>query len=267
LCAELASEKMKSVFCGKLLLIATCATALRVPAHTTHARIATRPQLPAAAAAALASTALAIAPTLPAFAEPGDIWDRLANEPPISFNPFTINPAGYAFFGLYAAYFLWQVFGPTSAAEQAWGEKMKAEAAVAAAAEPGFLVQAANEEGARVMPSGLVFKELAAGSGECPTLEQMVTVHYHGTLHTGEVFDSSRDRGQPAEFKLGQVVKGWREGVGMMRPGGKAVLTLPSALAYGAMSMGKIPGSSALRFEVELIAVKDAPKGLFGLGV
>jgi anthranilate phosphoribosyltransferase len=59
----------------------------------------------------------------------------------------------------------------------------------------------------------------------------------------------------------------WREGVGMMRPGGKAVLTLPSALAYGAMSMGKIPGSSALRFEVELIAVKDAPKGLFGLGV
>ena len=95
----------------------------------------------------------------------------------------------------------------------------------------------------------------------------MVTVHYHGTLHTGEVFDSSRDRGQPAEFKLGQVVKGWREGVGMMRPGGKAVLTLPSALAYGAMSMGKIPGSSALRFEVELIAVKDAPKGLFGLGV
>ena len=94
---------MRSVVLSKLLLIATCATALRVPAHTTHARIATRPQLPAAAAAALASTALAIAPTLPAFAEPGDIWDRLANEPPISFNPFTINPAGYAFFGLYAA--------------------------------------------------------------------------------------------------------------------------------------------------------------------
>lgn len=192
---------MKAILVGGLI---AASAALRVPLAPKSAEL---PRLGARAA-----SALVLAP-LPALAEPGDIWDRLANEPPVSFNPFTINPAGYAFLGLYAIYWAWQIFGPVSEAEREWGEKMKAEADVAAAAVPGFLADAAAAEGAIVTPSGLVYQELEAGSGASPTTDQVVKVDYHGTLHDGTVFDSSRDRGEPAEFKrtlrrLGSAAEG-----------------------------------------------------------
>ena len=82
-------------------------------------------------------------------------------------------------------------------------------------------------------------------------------VHYTGTLADGTVFDSSRERGEPTEFRLKQVIKGWQEGVGMMRPGGRARMTIPPELAYGRMKVGGIPPNSALCFDVELLAVVE----------
>ena len=83
-------------------------------------------------------------------------------------------------------------------------------------------------------------------------------VHYTGTLSDGTVFDSSFSRGEPTEFKLSSVIPGWQEGLQMMKAGGKAVLTVPAQLGYGAMgNPPKIAGNSALRFEVELIKVEE----------
>ena len=210
-----------------------------------------------AAAAPAAAFALGSLP-LPAHAVDWDkFWYELNNEPPITLSPFEIHPIGWLFIVGYASYLGWQVFGPASEAEQAWAAKVRAEAEEAAAAAPAFLAEAAEAEGATVTPSGLVYQELAAGTGGAPTVDSMVKVHYKGTLADGTVFDSSYDRGEPAEFKLGQVIQGWQEGLALMSSGGKAVLTIPSSLAYGEMTMGKIPGKSALRFEVELMEVTE----------
>eukprot|EP00966_Prymnesium_polylepis_P037636 874009-Prymnesium_polylepis.1 len=85
-----------------------------------------------------------------------------------------------------------------------------------------------------------------------------------GKLADGNVFDSSLARGEPAEFKVGQVIKGWQEGLQLMKPGSKATLTIPANLAYGAMNVGSIPGNSALQFQVELLEVKEGG-GLLGM--
>ena len=81
-------------------------------------------------------------------------------------------------------------------------------------------------------PSGMIYNEIIAGIGAQPTLSSTVTVHYHGTLTDGTVFDSSVARGEPIKFPLTNVIKGWQEGVAMMRAGGKATLIIPSDLAY-----------------------------------
>jgi FKBP-type peptidyl-prolyl cis-trans isomerase len=103
--------------------------------------------------------------------------------------------------------------------------------------------------------TGLVYLETTAGEGDEPTAADKVKVHYEGRLIDGTVFDSSYQRGQPLEFPLNGVIKGWTEGLQMMKPGGKAKLTIPSDLAYGDAGTGPIPAKAVLVFDVELLAV------------
>ncbi|MCC6371336.1 MAG: FKBP-type peptidyl-prolyl cis-trans isomerase [Bacteroidia bacterium] len=107
--------------------------------------------------------------------------------------------------------------------------------------------------------SGLYYIETKKGSGASPNATDMVTVHYTGKLLDGKVFDSSVERGQPAEFPLNGVIPGWTEGLQLMRKGGKANLLLPSAIAYGPQGNQGIAPYSPLYFEVELIDIKPAP--------
>ena len=130
-----------------------------------------------------------------------------------------------------------------------------AQAQTQAPADP-VLKAAAVEKGAVVTPSGLVYLSLKDGSGASPTATDTVKVHYRGTFPDGREFDSSIKRGQPAEFPLNRVIPCWTEGVQKMKPGGKAKLTCPSAIAYGERGAGgTIPPNATLLFEVELISV------------
>ena len=107
--------------------------------------------------------------------------------------------------------------------------------------------------------SGLEYKDIIVGEGDSPEVGDKVVVHYTGTLEDGTKFDSSKDRGQPFEFAIGvgQVIRGWDEGVITMKPGGNRILTIPSDLAYGERGAGKlIPPGATLIFDVELIEVK-----------
>ncbi len=107
--------------------------------------------------------------------------------------------------------------------------------------------------------SGLKYIDIKEGDGDSPSKGQMVTVHYTGTLENGKKFDSSRDRGQPFSFKIGvgQVIKGWDEGVASMKVGGQRILIIPSELGYGARGAGGvIPPNATLVFDVELLGVK-----------
>ncbi|WP_442852366.1 FKBP-type peptidyl-prolyl cis-trans isomerase [Psychromonas sp. CNPT3] len=119
-----------------------------------------------------------------------------------------------------------------------------------------FLTENKLKEGVKSTASGLQYEILTAGSGEThPDKKTKVTVHYHGTLLDGTVFDSSVDRGEPISFKLNQVIKGWTEGVQLMVEGDKFRFYIPSDLAYGSRSTGKISAGSLLIFEVELIKI------------
>ena len=120
--------------------------------------------------------------------------------------------------------------------------------------------EAAKAKGGEVTESGLVYTELVAGTGASPGATDRVKVHYHGTLRTGDVFDSSVDRGEPITFGLNQVIKCWTEGVQKMKVGGKAELVCPADIAYGDRPAGKIPPGSTLVFEVELLDI-EAPPG------
>lgn len=105
--------------------------------------------------------------------------------------------------------------------------------------------------------SGLVYQSLKDGTGASPAATDVVQVHYRGTFPDGREFDSSYRRGQPTEFPLNRVIACWTEGVQLMKPGGKAKLTCPSAIAYGERGAGNvIPPNATLNFEIELIAVK-----------
>lgn len=106
--------------------------------------------------------------------------------------------------------------------------------------------------------SGLKYKELQEGTGATPKKGQTVVVHYTGTLEDGTKFDSSRDRNQPFNFKLGegQVIKGWDEGLSTMKVGGRRELIIPPELGYGARGAGGvIPPNSTLIFDVELLRI------------
>ena len=123
-------------------------------------------------------------------------------------------------------------------------------------AEDAALAAAAKEPGATQTASGLVYRALKDGTGASPKATDLVKVHYRGTFPDGREFDSSYKRNEPTEFPLNQVIPCWTEGVQRMKVGGKAKLTCPPALAYGARGAGSgIPPNATLLFEVELLGI------------
>jgi FKBP-type peptidyl-prolyl cis-trans isomerase FkpA len=115
---------------------------------------------------------------------------------------------------------------------------------------------AAKETGAVVTPSGLVYRSLKDGTGASPKATDTVKVHYRGTFPDGREFDSSYKRNEAIEFPLSGVIACWTEGVQRMKVGGKAKLTCPAAIAYGARGAGSaIPPNATILFEVELLAI------------
>jgi FKBP-type peptidyl-prolyl cis-trans isomerase len=124
----------------------------------------------------------------------------------------------------------------------------------------GFLDKMAKEKGAQKFDSGLIFFELAPGTGESPKATDTVKVHYHGTLRDGTVFDSSKERGTPATFPLNRVIPCWTESVQKMKVGGKAKIVCPSSIAYGDRGAPpKIKPGAPLVFEVELLGIETKP--------
>lgn len=121
-----------------------------------------------------------------------------------------------------------------------------------------FLAQNKEKEGVQVTESGIQYKVLKEGSGVSPTAKDTVTVNYKGTLLNGEVFDSSYKSGQPATFPLNRVIKGWTEGVQLMKEGAKYKFWIPGKLAYGNQPPPNSPigPNELLIFEVELIEVQ-----------
>jgi FKBP-type peptidyl-prolyl cis-trans isomerase FkpA len=134
-----------------------------------------------------------------------------------------------------------------------------AQAPAQAASAPADEVAAksAKEPGAVVTASGLVFRSLKDGTGPSPKASDVVKVHYRGTFPDGKEFDSSYSRNAPTEFPLDRVIRCWTEGVQRIKVGGKAKLTCPAAIAYGARGTpgGPIPPNATLLFEVELLSV------------
>ena len=119
-----------------------------------------------------------------------------------------------------------------------------------------FLAENAKRDGVTTTATGLQYEVLAEGSGDSPKETDQVTVHYHGTLIDGTVFDSSVERGQPATFPVNGVIPGWVEALQLMKPGAKYKLFIPSNLAYGERGAGGSIGPNAtLIFEVELISI------------
>ncbi len=146
-----------------------------------------------------------------------------------------------------------ETFTATLQAKQA----AEAEAKAAKGKEEGAKFLAANKDkpGVKVTESGLQYQVVRAGNGPKPAATDVVRVHYKGTLLDGTVFDSSYDRGQPAEFGLAQVIPGWSEGVALMPVGSKYTFWIPAELGYGEAGGGPIPPNSMLTFEVELMEI------------
>ncbi|MFI0430483.1 FKBP-type peptidyl-prolyl cis-trans isomerase [Mariniflexile sp. HMF6888] len=135
-------------------------------------------------------------------------------------------------------------------------KKQQEEAEKEKAVGEKFLEENKSKEGVKVTESGLQYIVLKEGTGAKPTAESKVKVHYHGTLIDGTVFDSSVDRGEPTEFGVGQVIRGWTEGLQLMSVGSKYKFFIPQDLGYGARQAGeKIKPYSTLIFEVELLEI------------
>jgi len=143
-----------------------------------------------------------------------------------------------------------QIQAFATARQSAMAAKEKAESAA-------YLTKMAAEPGATTAPTGYVVRTLSEGTGASPGPNDTVKVHYHGTLRDGTVFDSSVDRGTPAEFPLGRVIPCWTQSLQGMKVGGKYKVTCPSDIAYGDRgSLPSIKPGAALSFEVELIEIK-----------
>lgn len=123
-----------------------------------------------------------------------------------------------------------------------------------------FLEKNKATPGLKVYPDGLQVQIQTEGTGKTPTTNDIVKAHYKGALIDGKVFDSSYDRGQPAEFPVGQVIKGWTEALTNMKVGTKARLFIPPELGYGATDRPGIPANSVLVFDVELLDVMAGNK-------
>ncbi|WP_026972183.1 FKBP-type peptidyl-prolyl cis-trans isomerase [Aliagarivorans marinus] len=137
-------------------------------------------------------------------------------------------------------------------------EKAAEEAAAMLAENEKFLAENAEREEVSVTESGLQYEVLTAAKGDKPAAEDMVTVHYVGSLLDGTEFDSSIARGEPTSFPLNRVIPGWTEGVQLMSVGSKYKFYIPSELGYGEMGAGSIPPNSVLVFEVELLEFEKA---------
>ena len=139
--------------------------------------------------------------------------------------------------------------------KQIVAEKKAAEAALEK--EKEFFEENKTKTGVSATESGLQYRVIKNGAGEQPASEDLVTVHYHGTLPDGTVFDSSYERGEPVTFPLNRVISGWNEALQLMKEGDKWQLYIPSHLAYGSQGAGgQIGPNQTLVFEVELIKVQ-----------
>jgi len=142
--------------------------------------------------------------------------------------------------------------------QELYKTRMEANAKREKEAGAAYLVKAAAEKGATKTASGLVYRELKAGTGAAPKPEDVVKVHYEGKFPSGKVFDSSVERKEPASFPLNGVIPCWTEGVGLMKVGGKAQLVCPPDLAYGEEGRPpQMPGGATLVFEVELLEIEN----------
>lgn len=146
--------------------------------------------------------------------------------------------------------------------QQQAAEQAKKQAAANRERGEKFLAENAQKEGVETTESGLQYEIIEEGSGPSPDASDRVTVHYTGTLIDGTVFDSSRERGEPASFALNQVIPGWTEGLQLMKEGGHYKFYIPSELAYGERGAGDViePGSTLI-FDVELMEVADSEDG------
>lgn len=136
------------------------------------------------------------------------------------------------------------------------GARMAAIAQTEKKAGQAFLDKAATEKGATKTASGIVIKEVKAGTGAAPTAKDTVKVHYHGTTTDGKVFDSSVDRKEPATFPLEGVIPCWTEALQTMKVGGKSRIVCPADRAYGDRGTPNIKPGSTLVFEVELLEIQ-----------
>ncbi|MBE7380871.1 MAG: FKBP-type peptidyl-prolyl cis-trans isomerase [Leptolyngbya sp. SIO1E4] len=142
--------------------------------------------------------------------------------------------------------------------EEATTDETATEASVDATEESSAEEETSSEETLVTTDSGLQYEDIVEGTGAMPQSGQRVTVHYTGTLEDGTKFDSSRDRNRPFTFTIGvgQVIKGWDEGVASMRVGGQRKLIIPPELGYGARGAGGvIPPNATLLFDVELLRI------------
>jgi FKBP-type peptidyl-prolyl cis-trans isomerase FklB len=120
-----------------------------------------------------------------------------------------------------------------------------------------FLTENSKKENVVTLPSGMQYQILREGKGEPPKPNDTVTVHYRGMLINGKEFDSSYDRGEPATFQVNGVIRGWQEGLQLMRPGAEYKLFVPPELAYGERGTGrKIGPNSTLIFDVKLLSIR-----------
>ena len=142
--------------------------------------------------------------------------------------------------------------------QQKMEQQMAAEAADNLAKGQAFLTENRDKEGVQETPSGLQYKVLESGDGATPGPTDTVRCHYHGTLIDGTVFDSSYERGQPAEFPVNGVISGWTEALQMMKAGDKWEVYLPPQIAYGERGAGGAIGPNAtLIFTIELLGIVD----------